>query len=66
MKKEIQKEDLMYSKAAWEALKVNMAAAPLNMAAALLDMVAEAAMLMDKVVAPWEVAMNSKVMVEVQ
>jgi hypothetical protein len=37
-----------------------------NTAAAPVDMGTEAAMLMDKVVAPWEVAMNSKVMVEVQ
>ena len=53
MKKEIQKKNLMYSKAAWEALKVNTAAAP-------VDMVAAAAMVMDKVV-----AMNNRVMAEV-
>ena len=45
---------------AGEALKVVMVAALLNI------MGAEAAMVMDKVVVPWEVAMNSKVMAEVQ
>lgn len=46
------------NKAAGEALKVDMAAAP-------ADMVAAAATVMAKVVALWEVAMNNRVMAEV-
>ena len=46
------------NKAAGEALKVDMAAAP-------VDMVAAAATVMAKVVALWEVAMNNRVMAEV-
>ena len=45
---------------------VQMPAALLDIVAAPLDMVAEAAMVMDKAVAPWEVDMNSKIMSEVQ
>lgn len=53
-------DNLLHSKAAGEAPKVDMAAAPPP-----VDMVAAAAMAMDKVVAPWEVAMNNRVMAEV-
>jgi hypothetical protein len=44
-------DNLLHNKVAGETLKV--------------DMVVAAAMAMDKVVAPWEVAMNNKVMAEV-
>lgn len=50
-------DKMLDNKAAGEALKVDMAAAPVDMVAA--------ATVMDKVAALWEVAMNNKVMAEV-
>ena len=56
MEKDIQTEDLLHIKVVGEALKVVMVAALLNMGMAMVTY---------KVVAPWEVTMNSKVMAEV-
>ena len=61
MEKNVQKEDLLHIKVAGEALKEVMMLALLNM-----GMGTAMAMVMDKLVAPWEVTMNSKVLSEVQ
>ena len=60
MEKDIQKEDLLHIKVAGEALKVVIVAALMNMGMAMTM-----AIVTYKVVAPWEVTLNSKVMAEV-